>query len=128
MPAWIYIIGGGGLGALSRYLIGGWINKRWTDVAIPLGTLGVNIIGCLVIGLLAGFMDGRYESDSPARHFLLIGLMGGFTTYSSFGLETLHLMRDAHMGSALAHMGLHMTLGLLAVCAGWYVSQQLKLT
>jgi len=128
MPNWLFVMSGGALGALGRYLLGGWINGRWTKAFIPFGTLGVNILGCLLIGILAGLMEGRQGSDSQSRHFLIIGLMGGFTTYSSFGLETLQLMNGAHFGSALTHMGLHLILGLVAVWAGWTFSQSLKLT
>lgn len=128
LPNWIFVMLGGGLGATGRYLMGDWIARRWTETLIPLGTLGVNILGCLLIGLLAGLMDGRQGPQSQARHFLIIGLMGGFTTYSSFGLETLQLMNGAHFASALTHMGLHLILGLVAVWVGWTFSQSLKLT
>ena len=127
MPNWVFVVTGGGMGALGRYLIGGWINRRWTQSAIPFGTLGVNILGCLIIGLLAGLLEGRHGDESPARHFLMVGLMGGFTTYSSFGLETLHLMRGDQMGHAMAHMGLHLVLGLVAVWLGFALSRSIRL-
>jgi CrcB protein len=84
----------------------------------PYGTLVVNVLGCLVIGFLAGLAETRAAFTPETRLFLFVGVLGGFTTFSSFALETLSLARDTQQVAALINIGLQLTLGLLAVWIG----------
>jgi fluoride exporter len=109
---------GGALGAVARYLAGGAVHRLFPDAAFPVGTLAVNVSGCLLIGFLGGLAESRQVLGPEVRLFLLVGLLGGFTTFSSFGYETLALARDAEMGKALLNVAASVALGLAAVWAG----------
>lgn len=109
---------GGGLGSISRYLLGGWILHQTMQQRFPYGTFAVNLLGCLAIGLLAG-MAGRAEWLGPSTRLLLItGFLGGFTTFSAFGLETMLLLRRGDAAVAVAYVLGSVVLGLLAVWLG----------
>jgi len=84
---------GGALGSMARYLISGWVQAVVKSINFPFGTLTVNLIGCFAIGFLAQLAETRGVFTSEARAFTFIGLLGGFTTFSSFGHETLNLAR-----------------------------------
>ncbi|GAB1409954.1 fluoride efflux transporter CrcB [Desulfovibrionales bacterium] len=88
-----FLVGlGGCCGAVLRYSLGRWILEHTAQARLPLGTLAVNILGCLVIGLLAG-LDQRFACFATGlRVFLFTGLLGGFTTFSAFGLEAMLLL------------------------------------
>ncbi len=109
---------GGFLGAMGRYGLSG-IAQRWAGSPwFPVGTLVVNALGCLLIGLLAGFAEVR-GGLAPARQALLLaGVLGGFTTFSSFGFETVQLLRDGLPGHAAFNVLLQLGLGLGTVAAG----------
>ena len=112
---------GGGLGALLRYAAGrAAILAGW---APPLATLGVNIVGCFAMGLLAGWftLHGSSEGGGSAsvKIFLATGLLGGFTTFSAFGLDTLTLYQRGAIGQALAYIAASLVVSLLAVAAGF---------
>ncbi|MDP9164134.1 MAG: fluoride efflux transporter CrcB [Pseudomonadota bacterium] len=107
---------GGGLGAVLRYAVGrGALLAGW---APPLATLAVNIVGCFVMGLLAGWFVSRGGSE-PWRLFLLTGLLGGFTTFSAFGLDALTLAQRGAFGAALAYVAASVIVSLAAVTAGF---------
>ena len=109
---------GGGIGAIARYLLGGWVLHRTLQERMPYGTLAVNLMGCLAIGLLAGAAE-RFEVLTPeARLFLITGVLGGFTTFSAFGYETVFLLRRGEPLVAAAYVGASVGLGLLAVWLG----------
>ena len=111
----ILLVGLGGMvGSICRYLVSGWVSSPW----LPVGTLTVNVVGCLLIGFLFGLSEIRDLFSSSTRLLLMVGLLGGFTTFSTFGLETVNLMRDAQMWAALANVALHVILGFLAVYLG----------
>jgi CrcB protein len=111
---------GGALGTLARYGLNGLISAR--VATFPLGTMVVNITGCFVIGFLAAISGpamGRVWLEPEWRDFLMIGFCGGYTTFSSFGLQTLNLARDGEwLPVALNILGSN-ALGLLAVYLGW---------
>jgi CrcB protein len=118
----IFVGLGGFLGSVLRYLVSGWIQRLSDTASFPYGTLSVNVLGCLLIGLLGGWADNT-ELFSPAvRLFLLLGLLGGFTTYSTFGYETVALLRDRQTMAAMSYVGLHLLLGFGAVVAGYGLS------
>lgn len=109
---------GGFAGASCRYLVVS-AAQRWFPLAVlPWGTLAVNVAGCALIGLLAAFAEARAVLGDGTRLLLFTGLLGGFTTFSAFSLETLHLWRDGHASTAALHVGLHLLLCLGAVAAG----------
>ncbi len=120
----VLIVGlGGCCGAVLRYLLAGWIQNASGSPWFPYGTLGVNIIGCLVIGLLGGWVENRELFGPEARLLILTGVLGAFTTFSTFGYETFSLLHDRQTLAAFANVGVHVVLGLAAVWAGYTVSQ-----
>ncbi|MFN8387954.1 MAG: fluoride efflux transporter CrcB [Anaerolineales bacterium] len=118
----VLIVGVGGfIGSVLRYLLSGYVQQLSKSI-FPFGTLAVNVIGCFVIGFLAQLAENRGVFSSEARAFIFIGILGGFTTFSSFGNETLNLARDGQLLSAFANVGLNVILGLIAVWLGRTVS------
>ncbi|MBM3785029.1 MAG: fluoride efflux transporter CrcB [Acidobacteria bacterium] len=107
---WIALAGGAG--SVCRYLI--WRAVSVPDSAMPYGTLAVNIIGCFAIGVA-----GRGIQDEMARFAVITGFLGGFTTFSAFGMETLQLFRAGFAGTAVAYAALSNLGGLAAAWLGW---------
>jgi CrcB protein len=115
----LLIVGAGGfLGSIGRYLTGRVMQRLCPEQLIPLGTLTANVVGCLLIGMVVSILDARQLDTQPWRLFLVVGLLGGFTTFSAFGYETVTLARDTEWGLALLNAGAHLIAGLLAVAAG----------
>lgn len=113
------IIGlGGGLGAVLRYLLSGLVQNWSKSVSFPHGTLAVNLLGCLLIGFLSGLVETRGLFSPEARLFIFVGLLGGFTTFSTFGNETLNLILSRESLLAFLNLALHIILGLALVWAG----------
>ena len=117
------MIGSGGfLGALARYGMTGFVQRQLPPTAFPYGTLAVNLLGCLLIGAIAGLAETRQLLGQEFRAFALIGLLGGFTTFSTFAHETTILLRhDAYL-QAVTNVGLHVGLGLVLAWAGYAVA------
>lgn len=106
---------GGGTGAVLRYLVGVWTLQTAPNARWPWGTLAVNLVGSLAIGLL-GPLVVRHDA---ARLLLVTGVLGGFTTFSAFSLDVLTMLHAGRTGTALAYV-IVSTLGGLALCAlGW---------
>ena len=115
----LFLIGlGGFVGTLLRYGFSGLVQNWSKSVTFPYGTLAVNLLGCLVIGFLSQLVESYGIFSSETRGFVLIGLLGAFTTYSTFANETANLARDGQGALSLANMGLHLFLGLAAVWLG----------
>ncbi len=108
MTVWLWIGAGGFFGAILRYLISGWIQGN--ETVFPLGTLGVNFIGSLLLGTIMFLSEFKGVVSEEARLFLCIGMLGAFTTMSTFGYETFRLMEQGQwvlMGTnVLASVGL----------------------
>ena len=119
------IVIGGGAGALCRYLISGW-GQRLTSGVFPLGTLIVNVLGCFLNGLLAHLLNGVYPVRPEVRLGLLVGFLGAFTTYSTFGHDTMILANEGQMRSAGLYVLLSNGLGLAAVWFGYRLAQQFE--
>jgi len=120
----ILLVGiGGFFGAVMRYLVAGWVQDGLRTLSLPYGTLTVNVVGCLLIGLLAGLSENRNFLGPETRALLLIGVLGGFTTFSTFSYETFQLLRDGESLAAFSNVGLQVVLGLAAVWAGYSASQ-----
>ncbi len=115
----ILLVGAGGfIRSVLRYLLSGWVQQSTNRMDFPFGILAVNIIGCFVIGLLAQFGEKYGTFSNESRAFLVIGVLGGFTTFSSFGNDTVNLFRQDFVMNAVANIGANVMLGLLAVWMG----------
>ena len=99
-------------GGILRYLISQFLQGK-TASTFPIGTLLVNIVGCFLVGLIVGVID-RGTLASEWRLFLITGLLGGFTTFSAFSMESVSLLREGQVGYALTYIGLSVCLGLFA--------------
>lgn len=115
----ILLVGiGGFIGSVARYKLGGWLLHLTAQEKFPYSTFAVNIIGCLIVGVLAGLAE-KYELFGPgARLLLFTGLLGGFTTFSAFGLETMFLLRRGEPWVAALYVVASVLLGLVAVWIG----------
>jgi CrcB protein len=116
---WIAVALGGALGSLARHSVN-IAFARVTETTTPYATATVNVVGSIVIGVLAGLMAGGKLHLSPnARTFVFVGILGGFTTFSSFMLDTLTLEHGGEYGLAAANVLLQVVIGLIAVFAGY---------
>jgi CrcB protein len=114
----ILLIGCGGfLGSIARYLMSGLVQDR-AGLAFPAGTLCVNALGCLVIGAVSEAAEMRGAFSPEARAFVVVGVLGGFTTFSAFGNETINMMREGDRALAGLNVLAQVILGLGAVWAG----------
>jgi CrcB protein len=109
---------GGALGSVSRYLLGTWIQSTSKSIDFPFGTLTVNLLGCFVIGLLSQLAEARGAFTPETRALVFFGVLGGFTTFSSFGNDTINLLRDGETLNALVNVGANVVLGLALVWLG----------
>jgi CrcB protein len=109
---------GGAFGSVLRYLLGTWTQSFSKSIDFPYGTLTVNLIGCFVIGFLAQLAESRGVFTSESRAFVFVGILGGFTTFSSFGNDTINLLRDGETWNALANVGANVIFGLTLVWLG----------
>jgi CrcB protein len=114
----IFVALGGALGSVFRYLLSTWTQFFSKSIDFPYGTLAVNLIGCFVIGFLTQLAEARGVFTSESRAFMFIGILGGFTTFSSFGNETINLVRDGEIFNALANVGANVIFGLILVWLG----------
>jgi CrcB protein len=123
--AYLWVALGGALGSAARYGCSG-IAARWLGIGFPYGTLFVNVAGSFMIGLLGTLAlgGGRLIASTDARAFVIVGVLGGFTTFSSFSLETLNLARAGNLLAATAYIALSLLLCLAAVWLG-YLSESL---
>lgn len=114
------LVGSGGfIGAVFRYAMSGIVQRHAGLSMFPFGTLAVNMLGCFLIGAAVGLADSRQLFGPEFRLFALIGVLGGFTTYSTFGYESFALMRDADYLKMLANVIVHVVLGLALVWVGY---------
>ena len=115
----VWLIGlGGFLGTVLRYTAGVWIGRMKGGSTFPLETLLINVLGCLVLGGLAGVAESRGVFSAATRAFLFIGLLGGFTTFSAYGYETFQLLRQGQWQGAALSTALQVVLGIGGVWAG----------
>jgi CrcB protein len=118
--AYLWVAFGGALGSVARYACSSAMT-RWIGAGFPWWTLFVNVTGSFAIGLLAALVasDGRPLLGPDARAFLVVGVLGGYTTFSSFSLETLELARSATLAAAAANVALSVTLCLVGAWLGF---------
>lgn len=119
LSAYFWIALGSALGGVGRYWLSGVVARSFGET-FPAGTLVVNVTGSFLIGVIAALADteGRWWIGPAARTFLMLGVLGGYTTFSSFSLQTLHLARDGEWLYAGANVVLSVVLCLLAVWLG----------
>ena len=110
---------GGFVGSSLRYLLSGWVHRLPGTSTFPHGTLAVNVIGCLALGFLGGWAEHRQVLSPATRLFLMIGVLGGFTTFSTFAFETLAFAHGSDAARAFANITLHIVLGLGAAWLGY---------
>jgi CrcB protein len=121
--SYLWVTIGSALGGLLRYAI-----TRWTlalSVSFPYGTILINVLGSFVIGYFGTLtlQSGKYATSDNVRLFVMVGICGGFTTFSSFSLQTFDLLRTGAWGRALANVALSVALCLVAVAAGHLTAQ-----
>lgn len=121
---WLAIGAGGALGAMARHAINHYVHQRALTSTFPTGIFIVNVAGSFAIGLIAGALAGnRLHLSHPARTFVVVGFLGGFTTFSSFSLDTLALFRDGHPGQAVWNVAGQVGLSLIGVWAGFRLAE-----
>ncbi|MDJ0848285.1 MAG: fluoride efflux transporter CrcB [Myxococcota bacterium] len=123
MTKLLLIAVGGSFGAVLRYLVAGW-GQRLTSGSFPLGTLLVNLAGCLLMGFLVGVLTGPLIVREEYRLALLVGFIGSFTTFSTFGYETLALLHDREWGGAALNVVASNVVGIGAVLAGLRLAER----
>ncbi len=117
MQTLVLVGAGGALGALARFGLSAFVQRRVAS-SFPIGTLVVNALGCLAMGALLAAVMEREAFDPRLRQFVAIGVLGSFTTFSTFGAETLELMQKGQLSQALGSVALNLVLGLAAVWVG----------
>ena len=119
---WLLVGLGGAVGSMARHGLNHVIHQRNLSTTFPTGIFLINVLGSAVIGGLAGLIaSGRMHWSFEVRTFVFVGVLGGFTTFSSFSLDTLALVRDGHLGQAAWNVVGQVALSLLAVWAGYRV-------
>ena len=103
---------GGAAGSVLRYWLGGLVQHRLDATGFPAGTLAVNLVGCFLVGVLSSTVETRHAFSPDLRLLLGAGVLGGFTTFSAFGNETLNLLRAGQAGLASANIVANVVLGL----------------
>ena len=113
---------GGALGSVARFKMSGWVLQQTPNWRFPAGTLAVNVVGCLLAGLLAGMAVKQDVFTPEARVFLFTGILGGFTTFSAFGLETLLLLKRGETAVAAANVVVSVVVGLAVAWLGYEIT------
>jgi CrcB protein len=116
---------GGFIGSSLRYAVTGYVQTWSRSIDFPYGTLAVNLIGCFLIGFLSQLAESRGILTAESRTFVFIGILGGFTTFSAFGNETMNLWREGDNLLAMANVAAHLLLGLGAVWASRALAYQI---
>jgi fluoride exporter len=113
---------GGALGATARFIVAGLVH-RVASPFFPWGTFAINVTGCFVFGLVAGIADARGAIGPATRAFVLVGILGGYTTFSSFAFETFELLRAGQVPAAIGNTVGQVVLGLAAFWVGWVLTR-----
>jgi fluoride exporter len=114
---------GGFIGSICRYSLNGLIQRFLTQPWLPYGTLVINLLGCFLIGLLSGLSEMRQFLSPEFRLMVFIGLLGGFTTFSTFGYESYGLAKNGDFSATLFNIAIHVIFGLFAVWLGDYIAK-----
>ena len=122
MGKWINLVVGGITGTVARYFLSGMVYQVF-GTNFPYGTLAVNLIGCFVIGFLVTLADEKFLLDPNARLLLMAGFCGAFTTFSTFMLETVNLMKEGENLRAFLNVGLSIVFGFLVFKTGVFLAE-----
>lgn len=122
LPPLLLVGIGGALGSMARFAVSAWAMQAMPG-RFPAWTFAVNVLGCLLAGLLAGWAERHAVFDDATRQFLMIGVLGGFTTFSAFGLETAQLLRRGDWLLAGGYVAGSVLLGIAAIFAGLWLAQ-----
>ncbi len=106
------------MGAIFRFALAGALTSMFPAARLPLGTLGVNMLGCLAIGLLSAAVETSWQLGPNTRALLFVGVLGSFTTFSTFAFESEFLVREGDYWRMFAYVGLHLVLGFALVFIG----------
>ncbi len=115
---------GSGLGGLSRFGLGKWINS-WHNQHFPYGTFAVNVMACFILGLAIGLADHKQLLSPTARLFLTVGFCGGFSTFSTFSLETISLFQQGHNSSLVLYILGSILLCVAATFGGLFIAERI---
>ncbi len=118
---YIYLIAGGSIGTVLRFLTSSWILEAYPGSKFPWGTFFINLSGSFIIGILAGINQSN-EFSLNFRLFFFAGILGGFTTYSGYALETFHLIKAHNFALALTYILATTLLGILLAATGFWLS------
>ncbi len=118
---WLLVAIGGAIGASVRYGAGVWLVRP--NAAFPWTTWSVNVLGCFLAGVFFALSQKYPALQQEARLLLMVGILGGFTTFSSFGLETFQLLRHGQNGLAIAYALSSVIAGVIALSVGFYLLQ-----
>lgn len=120
MKALLLVALGGAFGSMARYQLSQWILISYAqEWRFPAGTFAVNVLGCLVAGLLAGLVERSALLSADIKLLLFVGVLGGFTTFSAFGLETVQLLRRGEIGIAGTYVVLSVIIGMAVLWLGF---------
>lgn len=122
MAKWLALIVGSAFGGVGRYALSGLVYALFGS-GFAYGTLAVNLIGCFLIGILAALSEQKFLLGPNARMLLMIGFCGAFTTFSTFMLETVHLIKDGEIVRGLLNVSVSVMLGFLLVVVGMFVGE-----
>lgn len=123
MTSLLYVAGGGAIGSVLRYLLTSAVHGLFGRT-FPYGTLSVNIIGALLIGFLSVILGDKVDTNAGWRMLLIVGLLGGFTTFSAFSLETMHLIQGGQPGKAVLNVLLSIGLCLVGCWLGIIIGKK----
>lgn len=121
MQGLLFIAAGGAIGAIMRYLVCE-LTYKFTTLAAPWGTIIVNLLGCLIIGILWGLFD-VFPVHNNTKMFLLVGILGAFTTFSTFALENFNLFKSGEISLLVMNVSISNIVGILLVFGGYYLSK-----
>lgn len=122
---YVYILVGGALGSLIRFLISEYISSKYPS-DFPTGIFFVNILGALIIGFLFGYLTVNQLMDDKLRFLLFVGLLGGFTTFSSFALENMRLLKDGLLFTSFLYIILTNVLGIALAFTGYFTALKIR--
>lgn len=118
MKAYLLVAIGGMIGSIGRYSVSTYLQQAFYVSKFPLGTLIVNLIGSLLIGIIAGLLTKQALFNEEIKYLLMTGFLGGFTTFSAFSMESLELLRSGMPGLALCYIFCSVALGITFVYLG----------
>ena len=119
----LYVALGGAVGSVARFKLSGLVLRQFIGWTFPISTFVINIVGCFAIGVLAGLGEKYEWLSTDLRLLLITGLLGGFTTFSAFGLETFVLLRQGAVAMAFLYILSSVMVGLLLLIGGFWLTR-----